>query len=104
MQFHPIILYRNAVNLYMYPIICLSLFLMCCCVQGEVDDVFRFTTFCVQFVCYLALFVLNLIPEPHSISAAYTLLQDDITEVRNNTEKLCCVRIYPWYCYHMYCS
>ena len=43
---------------------------------------FRFTTFCVQFVCYVALFVLNLIPEPRSVSAAYALLQDDVTDVR----------------------
>ena len=62
--------------------VCLSQFLMCWCVQGGVNDVFRFTTFCVQFVCYVALFVLNLIPEPRSVSAAYALLQDDVTEVR----------------------
>lgn len=50
-------------------------------VQGSVEDVFRFTTFCVQFAGYVGLFVLTLLPEPHSRRASYTLLYDDHDQV-----------------------
>ena len=50
-------------------------------VQGSVDNVFRFTTFCVQFVCYVSQFVLTLLPEPRYANRRYTLLQDDGNEV-----------------------
>ena len=50
-------------------------------VQGSIDDVFRFSTFCVEFVCYVALLLMNLLPEPRSTVTAYSILQDDVTEV-----------------------
>ena len=52
-----------------------------CDVQGSIEDVFRFATFCVQFASYVGLFVLTVFPEPRSARATYTLLPDDIDEV-----------------------
>ena len=49
--------------------------------QESMEDVFRFTTFCVQFICYISLFVMNLFPEPRATRRAYSILTDDITEV-----------------------
>ena len=56
-------------------------FIMLNIVQGSIKDVFRFTTFCVQFAGYVGLFVLTLLPEPHSRRASYTLLYDDNDQV-----------------------
>ncbi|CAI8020809.1 Multidrug resistance-associated protein 1 [Geodia barretti] len=48
--------------------------------KGSVKDVFRFTTFCVQFASYVGLFVLTLLPEHHSRRHSYTLLHDGIDQ------------------------
>ena len=63
-------------------VMALSLCLLFTLAQGSVEDVFRFTTFCLEFVCYIALFLLTLFPEPRSNRNTYTLLQDDINEVK----------------------
>ena len=49
---------------------------MCFFAQHGVGDIFRFSTFCIQYVIYLALFVFNVIPERKPSKSSYNVLTE----------------------------
>ena len=50
----------------------------------------------MEFVCYIVLFILTLLPEPRSTRETYTLLDDDINEVCSDVLAGTCVCIHEY--------
>ena len=55
--------------------------------QGKVVDVFRFTTFCVQYIGFLVEFVLAFVPDPKPQRGYYHLLDDNEVSPATAVEK-----------------